>query len=248
MRVHRTPGNLLAMPGETKRELAVIIPAKNEAGRIGRVIKAVLEAKLPTEVIVVSDGSTDSTAEVARTFLGVKVIELAINQGKASAMNAGVKATSARLVLFIDADLDGLRGTHLDQLALPLLTGECEMSVAIFRGGGKWSDAAMQVSPALSGQRAMRRELFEAVPNIERLGMGIEVALNQTAKRRRARVVRIIFRGVSNSHKETKLGWMKGVAARTKMFVEITEAMVTNGQRRNPRDRKRKRGQWRGKR
>jgi len=119
--------------------------------------------------------------------------------------------------------------------------------VGIFRGGGKWSDAAMQVSPALSGQRAMRRELFEAVPNIDDLGMGIEVALNQTAKRRRARIMRIILSGVSNAHKEKKLGWVKGVAARTKMFVEITEAMVNNGQKRN-RMRLKKRGQWKGKR
>lgn len=233
------------MPEDRQREVAVVVPAKDEASRIGRVIQAVLEAKLPTEIIVVSDGSQDHTAEVARGFPGVKVVELKVNRGKASAMDAGVRATKAPIVLFVDADLDGLRGHHVDQMLLPLLTGECEMCVGIFRGGGKWSDAAMKVSPVLSGQRAMRRELFEAVPNIEGLGMGIEVALEKTAKRRNARRIRVILHGVSNAHKEKKLGFVKGVAARTKMWMEITEAMVNTDQRRKrQRQRNRRRGKW----
>ena len=221
-----------------------MVPAKDEAARIGRVLAAVLEAKLPTEVVVVSDGSRDRTAEAARAFPGVRVVELKVNQGKAAAMQAGVRETTAGIVLFVDADLEGLRGPHIDQIALPILTGECEMCVGIFRGGQKWSDAAMKVSPALSGQRAMRRELFEAVPNCTELGMGIEVALNQAAKRRRARVLRVVLRGVSNAHKEKKLGFMKGLAARTRMYREVGEAMLNTDQRRKRQQQRRNRRKW----
>ncbi len=231
------------MPDDPKRSLAVVVPAKDEAARIGRVLQAVLEAKLPTEVIAVSDGSSDGTAEVARGFPGVKVIELSENLGKAAAMQAGVRAAESSLILFVDADLNGLTGVHIDRIALPLVAGDCDMCVGIFRGGEKWSDAAMKVSPALSGQRAVRRELFEAVANVADLGMGIEIALEKAAKRRRARVMRVILYGVSNAHKEKKLGFVKGVAARTKMFVEITEAMLTKDQRRK-RERRRKRSGW----
>ena len=234
------PGNLLPMPEDRKREVAVVVPAKDEASRIGGVLQAVLEAKLPTEVIVVSDGSQDRTADAARAFSGVSVVEMKTNRGKAAAMQAGVRASKAPIVLFVDADLEGLRGHHIDQIILPLLTGECEMCVGVFRGGQKWSDAAMKVSPALSGQRAMRRELFESVVNVEDLGMGIEVALNKAARRRRARIVRVVLRGVSNAHKEKKLGPMKGLAARVKMYMEVGEAMVNKEQRRK-RDRKRRR-------
>ena len=229
------------MPEDRKCEVAVVVPAKDEALRIGRVIQAVLDAKLPTEIVVVSDGSSDRTAEVARGFPGVRVVELRLNQGKAAAMQAGVKAVKAPVVLFVDADLEGLRGVHIDQIVLPILTGECEMCVGIFRGGQKWSDAAMKVSPALSGQRAMRRELFEAVANVADLGMGIEVALNKAARRRRARVVRVILRGVSNAHKEKKLGFMKGLAARTKMYMEVGEAMMN---KKPPRKGGRRRRKW----
>ena len=86
----------------------------------------------------------------------------------------------------------------------------------------------------------MRRELFESVVNVEDLGMGIEVALNKAARRRRARIVRVVLRGVSNAHKEKKLGPMKGLAARVKMYMEVGEAMVNKEQRRK-RDRKRRR-------
>ena len=229
------------MPEETQRAVAVVVPAKDEAGRIGHVIRALLEATLPTEIIVVSDGSRDGTADAARAFPQVKVIDLKVNGGKAAAMLAGVRATAAPIVMFVDADLQGLKGFHVDRIAFPVFADDCDMCVGIFRGGDKWSDAAMKVSPALSGQRAMRRELFESVVNIEDLGFGIEYALNNAAKRRRARVMRVVLHGVSNAHKEKKLGFVRGVAARTKMFVEITEAMLTKEQRRK---RLRKRRRW----
>ena len=233
-------------PENHAREIAVVVPAKDEAERIGDVLRAVLAATLPTEVIVVSDGSRDRTADAARAFPGVKVIDLKVNGGKAAAMLAGVRATRAPLVLFVDADLQGLNGTHVDRIAFEVFADHCEMCVGIFRGGDKWSDAAMKVSPALSGQRAMRRELFESVANCADLGMGIEVALNQAAKRRRSRVKRVVLYGVSNAHKEKKLGFVKGVAARTKMFVEITEAMLTKDQRRKRERRRKRTGWWEG--
>ncbi len=103
------------------------------------------------------------------------------------------------------------------------------------------SDTAQRISPYLSGQRAMRRELFEAVPFIAEVRMGVEVVLNDAAKRRKARVLRVVLRGVSNCHKEQKLGFMNGVKARQKMFKEIGQAMLmTHRPRRLTRNRWRK--------
>lgn len=208
------------------KTVAIILPAKDEAPRILSVLRAAKASRLATEIIVVSDGSRDRTADVARSVEGVTVIELPVNQGKGGAMAAGVKASRARYVAFVDADLSGLTGEHIDAIIQPLLDHRCEMCVGIFRGGKVWSDAAHTVSPYLSGQRAMRRELFEGVPYIGELRLGVEYALNNEARRRRARVLRVVLRGVSNCHKEQKLGLMKGIAARTKMYEEIFEAAV----------------------
>jgi glycosyltransferase involved in cell wall biosynthesis len=214
--------------------VAVIIPAKDEESRIGNVLRAAVNSKLATEIIVVSDGSTDRTAEVARKFPGVRVVDLPYNMGKGGAMAEGVRATRAPIVTFVDADLSGLLPEHIDGIIRPILDNRCEMCVGIFRGGKVWSDTAQRISPYLSGQRAMKRDLFEAVPYISELRMGVEVALNGAARRRKARVLRVVLRGVSNYHKEQKLGLVKGLKARGLMYKEITEAVVKTRRRRKP--------------
>lgn len=206
--------------------VAVIVPAYNEESRIHRVLMAATAAKLVDEIIVVSDGSRDGTADAARKFPGVRVLDLSSNLGKGGAMAAGVASTKADVVAFVDADLSGLTGEHVDQIIAPVLEGMCEMCVGIFRGGRVWSDVGHRISPFLSGQRALRRELFEAVPNISELRMGVEIALTDTARRIKVRVRRVVLRGVSNVHKEEKMGLVKGTAARAKMYKEIAEATV----------------------
>jgi glycosyltransferase involved in cell wall biosynthesis len=221
-------------------QVAIIIPAYNEEARIARVLQAARGSTLATEIIVVSDGSQDDTAEIAAS-LGVTVVNLPQNLGKGGAMAAGVNSTRAPIIAFLDADLEGLRSHHIDDIIRPAVMNECDMCVGIFRGGRMLSDTAQRISPYLSGQRAMRRELFEAVPFIAEVRMGVEVVLNDAAKRRKARVLRVVLRGVSNCHKEQKLGFMNGVKARQKMFKEIGQAMLmTHRPRRLTRNRWRK--------
>lgn len=214
--------------------VAIVIPAYNEEQRITTVLRAALASKLADEVIVVSDASRDRTAEVARRFDGVRVIELPFNMGKGGAMSAGVAATQADVLVFVDADLRGLRGEHIDQILRPLLDDQCDMCIGVFRGGKFWSDTAQRISPYISGQRAMKRTLFESIPFLGDLRMGVEVTINTYAKRARARIVRVVLRGVSNTHKERKLGLVKGTAARAKMYKEIARAMMRMRRRRKP--------------
>lgn len=214
--------------------VAIVIPAYNEEQRITTVLRAALASKLADEVIVVSDASRDRTADVARRFEGVRVIELPFNMGKGGAMAAGVAATRANVLVFVDADLRGLRGEHVDQIVRPLLEDSCDMCIGVFRGGKFWSDTAQRISPYISGQRAMKRALFESIPFLGEIRMGVEVTINTYAKRSRARIMRVVLRGVSNTHKERKLGLVKGTAARAKMYKEIARAMMRMRRRRKP--------------
>jgi glycosyltransferase involved in cell wall biosynthesis len=205
---------------------AVVIPAYNEAHRISDALRPVLAASLVNEVIVVSDGSTDATVEVARQFERVRVVELPFNVGKGGAMCAGVAHTDADIIAFFDADLVGLRPHHVDQIIRPLQTGSCDMCIGVFRGGKFWSDTGQVITPFLSGQRAMYRKLFEAVPFLPEIRMGAEVTITTYAKRLKATVLKTVLRGVSNTHKEQKLGIVKGATARAKMYREIARAVV----------------------
>lgn len=229
--------------GETSQKaVAVIIPAKDEEERILNVLRAACASRLATEIIVVDDGSVDNTAEVARRMPGVRVLELPFNAGKGGAMAAGVKATTAPVVAFVDADLSGLNGEHIDKIIRPILNYECEMCVGVFRGGKTWSDSAQKIAPYLSGQRALRRELFDSVRGIGSMRMGVEVALNEAAKRRRAKVIYVGLTGVSNCHKEQKLGALKGGKERAKMYFEIAQTYVrTKRQNKVKRSRPRRR-------
>ena len=88
--------------------LSVIIPAYNEAHRIGPTLRAVtawLAAnRVDAEVLVVDDGSRDATVAVARAVPGVTVVETSPNRGKGHAVRTGMLTARGELRLFMDAD------------------------------------------------------------------------------------------------------------------------------------------------
>jgi dolichyl-phosphate beta-glucosyltransferase len=92
-------------------DLSVVIPAYNEALRLGptlqRVVGYLRRQGESYEVLVVDDGSTDATAEVAEKFAaeGVRVLRQEVNRGKGAVIKAGVLASRGREVLLVDADL-----------------------------------------------------------------------------------------------------------------------------------------------
>lgn len=215
--------------------VAIIIPAYNEAARLPAVLEAAMRSKLAREIIVVSDGSVDGTATVARSYPGVRVLELPFNMGKGGAMCAGAASTRCEILAFVDADLDGLRPDHIDSIIKPILAGEADMCIGVFRGGKFWSDTAQRITPYISGQRALRRHLVDNIPFLTEVRMGVEVAINTYARRTKARVLRVVLRGVSNTFKERKMGLVKGTAARAKMYAEIGRAMVRTKRRNQAR-------------
>lgn len=201
-------------------KVAAVVPAYNEERTIGTVLSVLTKCRALDEVVVVSDGSTDGTAEVARRF-PCRVVELPVNQGKGAALRAGTAATEAEVLVFLDADLVGLRESHVTDLLLPVAQGEVDMTVGTFRGGRLATDLAQAITPFLSGLRAMRRELFEEIPQVEATRFGVEVALTRHAHRRRLRVKEVPLPGLTHVMKEEKLGFWTGVCARLRMYWEI---------------------------
>lgn len=205
-------------------KVSVIIPAYNEGARIQKVISAVKKAVLPSETVVVSDGSTDDTVEIASAE-GINVVELPQNQGKGAAMKAGVSSTDAEIYVFIDADLVGLTPEHVDSLIRPILEGEADATFGVFGGGRVTTDIAQKMTPGLSGQRALKAEFLKNLPGIEESGFGVEVVLNKHLERQHARVKRVELQGVSQILKEEKMGGLEGLAARIKMYKDIVTHM-----------------------
>jgi glycosyltransferase involved in cell wall biosynthesis len=97
--------------GERTPRLSLVVPAFNEARRLAEGMPRLLDVipRDETEVIVVDDGSTDETAEVARRHLASLprrvVIRLPKNSGKGAAVRAGVVEARGEIIAYLDADM-----------------------------------------------------------------------------------------------------------------------------------------------
>jgi len=212
--------------GQFTGQVAAVIPALNEEGTIVGVVRTLQSNPYIGEVIVVSDGSSDQTAAQAREA-GAKVLEHQENRGKAGAMKTGMEATSSPVILFLDGDLTGLTQTHVESLLRPTLAGEADMTVGIFDGGRMATDLAQVVSPYLSGQRSIRREIvddmFRQEPDAAECRFGIEVALTRFVIKRGYHMANVPLEGMSHRMKEEKMGLVEGVTARLRMYHEILQ-------------------------
>src|ERR687897_2428822 len=111
-----------------------VIPAWNEADTVGAVVYAALDARLVEGVVVVDNASTDATAGVAADH-GARVVQEP-TAGKGEAMRTGVAAAiDADIIVFLDADLVGLRSDHIDGLVAPVAGGEGDMACGVFGPG-----------------------------------------------------------------------------------------------------------------
>jgi len=175
--------------GPHPRSVSVVLAAHNEEANIGRrldeMIALVSASGVPGEVVVASDGSTDRTAEVARSYggRGVRVVELPANRGKAGALTAGCAAATGEVLVFADA-----RQTWAGD-ALPRLlenfadpsVGAASGDLVIAAGGGslagvglywkfeKWLrrlEARVHSTVGVTGSiSAVRRALFRPIPD-----------------------------------------------------------------------------------
>lgn len=205
-------------------QVSVIIPAYNEEKTIANVIMPIKKVPAVAEIIVVSDGSVDGTAEVAKEA-GATVIVSEINRGKGGAMMLGVEYASQEVILFLDADLIGLTPTHIEQLIEPVLSKRVEMAVGIFEHGRLATDMAQLVAPFLSGQRALTKSLLKRVGNLEWARYGVEIALTKYAAEHDLQYEEVVLKDLSHVMKEEKLGLWKGFRARMKMYWEIAKSL-----------------------
>jgi len=203
-------------------DVVLIIPAHNEATRIGAVLDEAIKARFVNEIIVVNDGSTDDTAKVAKEYNEVKVINCRSNGGKGAALKAGLDSADAKVFVFIDADLMGLKAGHIEDLIVPLFSDEeLEMTVGKFVAGRVATNLSQSIVPQISGQRAFKKRFLEDMLDFSNSGYGVEVAFVRQAKRRQSKTKEVPLANVTHVMKEEKMGLHKGVLARLKMYWDM---------------------------
>lgn len=195
--------------------VSVVIPARNEEGRIGRCLRAVLDQDYPPElmeVVVVDDRSTDGTAEeVGRTALGderVKLVRVTYKPpwltGKQNALDEGLRACGGEVILNTDADC--LMGRGWIRSMVSRLEGETGLAVGftLIKGSNLTSkllslDMLLLLGAAfgavglgtpvscIGNNIAYRRELIEEMGGFSKLGRTVaeDAQLIQEVRRRR---------------------------------------------------------------
>ena len=131
--------------------LGLVIPAYNEAGRLGATLDTIaaylVEQRIDAHIVVVDDGSHDGTAEVAAARNGamprLDVLSLPHQRGKGAAVRAGVLATAADTIGFTDADLS----TPIEELPRMLAALAAGADIAIGSRGLAESQV-LRVQPA----------------------------------------------------------------------------------------------------
>jgi glycosyltransferase involved in cell wall biosynthesis len=226
-------------------EVAVVIPARNEADRIQARVTAALGLPAAVVVIVVDDGSKDSTAAAARSA-GAVVTRHARNRGKGAAMETGAEAVALldqrerrdrpRNLLFLDADL-GRTAAAAGPLVEPVLAGAADMTIAVFAttvklgghglvvglsGAGIRRATGWRPAQPLNGQRCLTRAAFEAARPLAR-GWGVETALSIDLLRKGLRVTEV---EVELAHRATGTG-MHAQLHRARQLTDVARALAT---------------------
>ncbi|GAA4973580.1 glycosyltransferase family 2 protein [Kineococcus glutinatus] len=143
--------------------LSVVIPAHDEERQLRRCLPVLLDGLGPAEVVVVANGCSDSTAEVARSFPGVRVVELA-EASKVAALNAGDAAVGAFPRIYLDADIR-MSGRTARELAASLRDGSAAVASPRVR---------FDVSASSRPVRAFYR-VYEELPYVREglVGLGV---------------------------------------------------------------------------
>lgn len=207
-------------------KVSIIIPALNEEKTIGPLLRTITSCDFVDEIIVVNDGSVDKTSAIAKAF-PIKVIDIKKSIGKGGAIKEGYTSSFGDILLFLDADLIGLKKDHLLSLITPILLEEAHMAVGTFENGRFLTTLSQKITPFLSGQRCIKRDILYNIYhccNLINLGFGIETFITLYVKDKNYRVAQVKLPSLTHVMKEEKLGFIKGFISRLIMYIDIMKA------------------------
>jgi len=212
-------------------KLTFIVPAYNEAATIGEVLTRVQALGLDAQVIVVDDGSTDQTAEIAAGFEGVQVLRQQ-NRGKGAAIRAAIPLVEGEIVVIQDADME-YDPVEVPTLIEPIENGVADVVYGSRLAGGRpqraylfWHLVGNRVlslvtgllfnttlSDMETGYKAFRAEVLRGL-DLREDGFGIEPEITGKICRQQLRIYELPISYYGRSYAEgKKITWRDGFKA-----------------------------------
>ncbi len=215
--------------------VSCIVPAHNEEATIGEVLDRLAALELDLEVIVVDDGSTDRTGEIADEFAGRYPRALVIHQpqsGKGAAIRAAIPAVTGEIVLIQDADME-YDPVDVPALVEPIQRGAADVVYGSRFAGGRpqrvhryWHRLANRLlslftcvlfnatfSDIETGYKAIRADVLHTL-DLRRSGFSIEIEFTAKVCKRKLRIYEIPISYYGRTYDEgKKITWKDGVVA-----------------------------------
>ncbi len=218
--------------------VSIIIPAYNESQKIAETLNSIKDIKDINEIIVVDDGSSDNTTDVAKSVSSdkINVFKLPKNEGKGYALNYGLKKAMEKgtIIGFLDGDL-GSSASEVEKLIKPVIDNEVDVTIAKFppakkKGGlgfvkrlakeSVFEMTGKELDSTLSGQRIFKKEVLENFDKIP-YGYGVEVGMTIDILKHGYTIKEIL---VNMTHSETGRD-LKGFIHRGKQFYHIKKVL-----------------------
>lgn len=225
-----------ALSPPAAEKLSVVVPTYNEEATLHTVLTRVFSQPMVGEVIVVDDGSSDKTREIAEGWAAretrVKFLSHEKNQGKGAALRTGFQAATLEFVIVQDADLE-YEPEDYEKLLAPLLADEADVvygsrylkkdtrrvmrfwhttgNRVLTLASNMFSD--LYVTDMETCYKCFRREVIQAIP-IEEARFGFEPEVTAKLAKMKLRVMETSVHYNPRGYDEgKKIGWRDGVRA-----------------------------------
>lgn len=201
--------------------ISCIIPFFNEGLRLFSILDVVSEIDTVSQIICIDDGSTDDTWKLINNkWPKIKVVRLEENEGKSQAVKNGLMYVENETVLLLDADLQDINKTELENAILAMLVNANLDMIILRRVNAAWFVKIDRADILLSGERIMKKTDLDEIFKKEVSGYQLEIAINTYMQHAKKSVLWMPW-SATNTYKTEKCGLLQGVLKEIKMFVSI---------------------------
>ena len=163
------------------KHTTAVIPVYNEEKTLAGVLRALKKSKYINDILVINDGSTDSSLKIAKKY-NINIINLKRNLGKSEAIKKICANMDTDIIFFCDADLIRFKPSYADKIIEPVVKGKAVMSLGfrIYLASEYFKD----ILPAITGERAILNSVFQEIIQSNYFsGWGMELVMNEYCRR-----------------------------------------------------------------